>query len=47
MRASSVGRSGSVVRYNADMNHRQIRQFCKLDEEGMRMLRASMAEMGL
>jgi magnesium chelatase family protein len=38
---------GSAVRYNADMSHRQIRQFCKLDEEGMSMLRASMAEMGL
>ena len=38
---------GSPTRYNGDMTHRQIRQFCKLDEEGMNMLRASMAEMGL
>ena len=30
---------GSPTRYNGDMTHRQIRQFCKLDEEGMNMLR--------
>jgi magnesium chelatase family protein len=39
--------NGSSARYNADMSHRQTRQFCQLDEEGRNILRASMAEMGL
>lgn len=34
-------------RYNADMNHRQTRQFCALDDEGRNILKASMAELGL
>ncbi len=38
---------GTATRHNADMTHRQIRQFCKLDEEGMSLLRAAMSEMGL
>lgn len=38
---------GTSTRHNADMTHRQIRQFCKLDEEGMGLLRAAMSEMGL
>jgi magnesium chelatase family protein len=39
--------SGSRARYNADMSHRQTRQFCQLDEEGRNLLRAAMTEMGL
>ncbi len=35
------------TRYNADMSHRQTRHFCRLDEEGRNLLKASMAEMGL
>jgi magnesium chelatase family protein len=38
---------GSPTRYNADMSHRQIRQFCRLDDEGQSLLKASMTEMGL
>ena len=38
---------GSASRYNADMTHRQTRQFCGLDDEGNTLLRASMDEMGL
>jgi len=38
---------GLATRYNADMSHRQVRQFCQLDEEGRNLLKASMTEMGL
>jgi magnesium chelatase family protein len=38
---------GMATRYNADMTHRQTRQFCRLDEEGRNLLRASMDELGL
>lgn len=38
---------GTAVRHNADMTHRQIRQFCRLDDEGMNLLKAAMADMGL
>jgi magnesium chelatase family protein len=29
------------------MTHRQIRQFCQLDEPGMNLLRSTMSELGL
>ncbi|MCR4415415.1 MAG: YifB family Mg chelatase-like AAA ATPase [Thermoguttaceae bacterium] len=38
---------GMATRHNADMTHRQIRQFCRLDSEGANLLRAAMTEMGL
>jgi magnesium chelatase family protein len=39
--------SDSATRYNGDMTHRQTRQFCKLDDAGQNLLKASMSEMGL
>ena len=39
--------SGSTIRHNADMTHRQTRRFCPLDEEGSSLLKASMTELGL
>lgn len=36
-----------AARYNARMNHRQIRTFCQLDETGLNLLKATMAELGL
>ena len=39
--------AGGPTRHNADMTHRQTRQFCRLDTEGSNLLRASMAELGL
>ena len=38
---------GSTTRYNADMSHRQTRQFCRLDDTCHESLKAAMAEMGL
>jgi magnesium chelatase family protein len=38
---------GAATRYNADMTHRQTRQFCRLDDECRNLLRASMDELGL
>jgi magnesium chelatase family protein len=38
---------GSATRYNADMSHRQTRQFCPLDDECRDLLKAAMTEMGL
>ena len=38
---------GSAIRHNADMTHRQTRAFCPLDEEGGKLLQASMSELGL
>ncbi|MDO5552420.1 MAG: YifB family Mg chelatase-like AAA ATPase [Planctomycetia bacterium] len=35
------------ARYNADMNHRQIQAWCKLDTEGHRILENAMTEYGL
>jgi magnesium chelatase family protein len=47
-RAAQAARfnSGST-RYNADMTHRQTRQFCKLDVECQDLLKAAMTELGL
>ncbi|MCE5302785.1 MAG: YifB family Mg chelatase-like AAA ATPase, partial [Planctomycetaceae bacterium] len=38
---------GSATRYNADMTHRQTRQFCKLDERCQEILKGAMTELGL
>ncbi len=38
---------GSAIRYNADMSHRQTRQFCKLDDESLNLLKSSMIDLGL
>ena len=38
---------GVATRHNADMTHRQTRQFCRLDDECRNLLRASMTELGL
>ena len=40
-------RDGRPIRYNADMTHRQTRQFRRLDEEGRQLLQASVTELGL
>jgi magnesium chelatase family protein len=39
--------AGTSSRTNAHMSHRQIRQFCQLDEAGSNLLRTTMTEMGL
>ncbi len=39
--------AGGTTRHNADMPHRQVRQFCRLDREGMNLLKAAMSELGL
>jgi magnesium chelatase family protein len=39
--------NGSKTRYNADMSHRQTRQFCVLDAECSNLLKGAMTEMGL
>ena len=47
-RAIQARRFGkSATRLNAHMSHRQIRDFCKLDEAGMNLLRSTMHELGL
>jgi magnesium chelatase family protein len=47
-RQMQTGRfDGSAIRYNADMSHRQTRQFCKLDDESLNLLKSSMTELGL
>jgi magnesium chelatase family protein len=47
-RAAQVARfDGSRIRYNADMSHRQTRQFCGLDEECQNILKGAMSELGL
>ena len=38
---------GGGIRYNADMSHRQTRQFCKLDDESLNLLKSSMTDLGL
>ena len=35
------------TRHNGQMSHRQIRQYCMLDDAGMNLLRTSMTELGL
>jgi magnesium chelatase family protein len=47
-RAAQAARfHGGSTRYNADMTHRQTRQFCKLDEECQNLLKGAMTELGL
>jgi len=38
---------GTRSRHNADMTHRQVRQFCRLDGSGREMLKAAMSDLGL
>jgi magnesium chelatase family protein len=38
---------GGRTRHNADMTHRQTRQWCPLDEECQNQLKAAMTELGL
>ncbi len=47
-RTTQIARfSGSTTRHNADMTHRQTRQFCRLGTSGVNLLRSAMSEMGL
>ena len=47
-RAAQAARfNGGPTRYNADMTHRQTRQFCTLDDECQNLLKNAMTEMGL
>jgi magnesium chelatase family protein len=46
-RIQSARFQNTPTRYNADMTHRQTRQFCRLDTEGQDLLKASMLELGL
>ena len=39
--------TGSKTRHNADMTHRQTRQFCRIDESGRNLLKSAMTELGL
>ncbi len=39
--------ASSTVRHNGQMTHRQIRQFCQLDDAGLNLLRSTMTELGL
>jgi len=39
--------NGSRTRLNAQMTHRQTREFCQLDDESHNLLRASMNDLGL
>ncbi len=39
--------AGTGTRHNGRMTHRQIRQFCPLDDPCMNLLRATMTELGL
>ncbi len=38
---------GTRTRHNADMSHRQVRQFCRLDSAGRELLKGAMSELGL
>ncbi|MBN1393734.1 MAG: YifB family Mg chelatase-like AAA ATPase, partial [Pirellulales bacterium] len=47
-RAAQAARfDGVKTRYNADMTHRQTRQFCRLDSECQNILKSAMYELGL
>ncbi len=39
--------NGGRTRYNADMTHRQTRQFCKIDDECQNILKTAMTDLGL
>jgi magnesium chelatase family protein len=45
-RSSNNGSSTDIV-CNADMRVGEIRQFCKLQEEGQRLMRAAMTQLNL
>ncbi len=45
--AQAIRFDGGRTRYNADMSHRQTRQFCKIDEQCQNLLKAAMTELGL
>ncbi len=38
---------GKKIYCNADMNHRQIREYCRLDDEGQKLLKSAITELGL
>jgi magnesium chelatase family protein len=47
-RAAQAARfQGGSTRYNADMTHRQTRQFCRLGEDCQNLLKTAMTELGL
>ena len=46
-RSQAARFQGVATRHNADMTHRQTRQFCRLDAEGRNLLKASLTELGL
>jgi magnesium chelatase family protein len=47
-RAAQLTRfNGGKTRHNADMSHRQTRQFCPLDDECQNLLKSAMTELGL
>ncbi|MCC6126506.1 MAG: YifB family Mg chelatase-like AAA ATPase [Pirellulales bacterium] len=46
-RRRQTARFEGKIRHNAQMAHRQVRQFCKLSDECQNLLKAAMAEMGL
>jgi magnesium chelatase family protein len=46
-RAQVARLAGGEMRYNAQLKHREIRQFCKLDNECLNLLKTAMSEMGL
>jgi magnesium chelatase family protein len=39
--------TGTPTRYNARMAHRQVREFCRLDDTGSNVLKAAVSELGL
>jgi magnesium chelatase family protein len=39
--------SGAATTSNSHMNHRQIKKFCALDEEGKKLLKMAIDELGL
>jgi magnesium chelatase family protein len=39
--------TGKLILYNAQMSSKQIRQYCKLDAEGLNLLKLSVNELGL
>jgi magnesium chelatase family protein len=46
-RIQEVRFAGTKTRYNARMTHRQVREFCRLDDAGSSVLKAAVSELGL
>jgi magnesium chelatase family protein len=46
-RQMQTARFAGKIRHNAQMAHRQVRQFCKLTDECQNLLKSAMTEMGL